>query len=87
MTAPHTTPGALPAPAPLDRRSHTGRATLEREFIDLVQAAIERDDMTIERATEFMLEHGIRPAVVEGVIERAQQPGVEHAAKALEDLQ
>ncbi|HRQ59168.1 MAG TPA: hypothetical protein PLN31_17270 [Azoarcus taiwanensis] len=70
-----------------DRRAGAGRAALEREFIDLVGAAIERGDMSIERATDFMLEHGIRPPVVQGVIERAQRPTEEHAIQALEDMQ
>lgn len=45
---------------------------LHREFVNLVEAAIERGDMSIERAAEFMLEHGIRPQVVQNVLAKVQ---------------
>lgn len=45
---------------------------LHREFVNLVESAIERGDMSIERAAEFMLEHGIRPQVVQNVLSKVQ---------------
>lgn len=47
---------------------------LLRDFVDLVAAAIERGDMTIERAAELMLEHRVPSHVAARIIARAQQP-------------
>lgn len=44
-----------------------------REFIDLVEARIQRG-MHIERAAELMLEHGTPSHIVARIISRAQQP-------------
>jgi len=45
---------------------------LHREFVNLVEAAIERGDMSIERAAELMIEHGIRRHVVQNVLANMQ---------------
>lgn len=73
MTYPTITPHSPAAPRHIERRATSGRKAVEREFVRLVQSAIERGDMTIERATNFMLEHGIGAHVVSAVIARAQQ--------------
>ncbi len=57
-----------------DRRAGSGRRAVEREFISLIENALDRGDMDIHRATEFMLEHGITPGVISRVITRAQNP-------------
>lgn len=45
---------------------------LHREFVNLVEAAIDRGDMSIERAAELMLEHGISAHVVQNVLSKVQ---------------
>ncbi len=56
-----------------DRRASSGTLAVEREFIRLVEAQITNGTMTLERAAEFMLEHGLSGTVVAGVITRVQQ--------------
>lgn len=45
-----------------------------REFIDIVEARLARELMSVERAAELMLEHGTPSHVVTRIISRAQTP-------------
>jgi len=51
---------------------------LHREFLILVESAIERGDMTIERAADFMLEHRIQPGVARNLLTRVQAGTAPH---------
>lgn len=51
-----------------DRRTNA----LMREFITLIQSAIERRDMDVERAAEMLVYHQVPPQLVAAVLSRSQ---------------